>query len=96
MSNPSQVKGQGASGTARRGGARTAHERSPIRGVSGQGPGKVAIRPHLSDNPTSWPPRHATALVQAGSQIPATGMFGHLVQTATLPGSCVSGKRPAN
>ena len=31
--------------------------------------------------------RHATALVQAGSQIPATGMFGHLVQTATLPGS---------
>jgi hypothetical protein len=32
--------------------------------------------------------RHATALVQAGSQIPATGMFGHLVQTATLPGPC--------
>jgi hypothetical protein len=30
--------------------------------------------------------RHATALTQAGSQIPATGMFGHLVQTATLPG----------
>jgi hypothetical protein len=30
--------------------------------------------------------RHATALVQAGSQIPATGVFGHLVQIATLPG----------
>jgi len=30
--------------------------------------------------------RHATALVQAGSQVPAAGMFGHLVQTATLPG----------
>jgi hypothetical protein len=30
--------------------------------------------------------RHATALAQAGSQIPATGMFRHLVQTATLPG----------
>ena len=29
---------------------------------------------------------HATALVQAGSQIPATGTYGHLVQTATLPG----------
>src|SRR5215217_1775252 len=28
----------------------------------------------------------ATALVQAGSQISATGTFGHLVQTATLPG----------
>src|SRR6266508_1926967 len=30
--------------------------------------------------------RFATALVQAGSQIPATGMFGHLVHIATLPG----------
>jgi hypothetical protein len=30
--------------------------------------------------------RHATALVQAGSQISATGRFGHSVQTATLPG----------
>jgi hypothetical protein len=30
--------------------------------------------------------RYATALVQAECQIPATGMFGHLVQTATLPG----------
>ena len=28
----------------------------------------------------------ATALVQAGSQIPATGTFGHLVHIATLPG----------
>src|SRR6266566_1504159 len=35
--------------------------------------------------------RHATALVQAGSQLPATGMFGHLVQTATLPGPCLNG-----
>src|SRR6266545_5227737 len=30
--------------------------------------------------------RFATALVQAGSQIPAAGMFGHLVHIATLPG----------
>jgi hypothetical protein len=27
-------------------------------------------------------------LVQAGSQIPATGTFGHLVHIATLPGPC--------
>jgi hypothetical protein len=51
-----------------------------------QGPGKVTIRPHLSDDPHVVGRRNATALVQAGSQIPATGMFGHLVQTATLPG----------
>src|SRR6266545_819388 len=37
--------------------------------------------------------RHATALVQAGSQIPATGMFGHLVQTATLPEPCPAPRR---
>jgi hypothetical protein len=30
--------------------------------------------------------RYATALIQAGSQHPATGMFRHPVQTATLPG----------
>src|SRR6266496_6077514 len=35
--------------------------------------------------------RLATALIQAGSQLPATGMFGHLVQTATLPGPCLNG-----
>jgi hypothetical protein len=29
--------------------------------------------------------RYATALIQAGSQLPATGIFGHSVQTATLP-----------
>ncbi len=37
--------------------------------------------PHVVDR------RRATALVQAGSQIPAAGMFGHLVQAETLPGS---------
>jgi hypothetical protein len=34
--------------------------------------------------------RHAIALVQAGSQISATGMFGHLVQTATCRGPGLS------
>jgi hypothetical protein len=50
-----------------------------------QGPGKVAIRPHCPMTPRRGPaPRDR--VVQAGRQIPATGMFGHLVQTATLPG----------
>jgi hypothetical protein len=40
--------------------------------------------------------RHATALVQAGCQIPAIGMFGHLVQTATLPRPWEVGLRPAS
>jgi len=40
--------------------------------------------------------RHATALVQAGSQIPAAGMFGHLVQTATLPEPCLRSRLPEN
>jgi len=53
-----------------------------------QGPGKVAIRPYLSDGPHVVARRHATASVQAGSQIPATGIVGHSVQTATLPGPC--------
>lgn len=38
--------------------------------------------------------RHASALVQAGSQIPAIGMFGHSVQTATLPEPCPAGTLP--
>jgi hypothetical protein len=42
-----------------------------------QGPGKVTIRPDLSKWPHIVAGRHATALVQAGSQIPATSMFWH-------------------
>ena len=40
--------------------------------------------------------RHATALVQARCQIPAIGMFGHLVRTATLPRLWEVGLRPAS
>ena len=42
--------------------------------------------------------RYATALVRARSQIPATGIFGDLLQTATLPGpglACGRRHRPA-
>jgi hypothetical protein len=60
-----------------------------LKHLDAQGPGKVAIRPYLSDSPTVVGRRHATALVQARSQIPATGMFGHLVHTATLPEPCL-------
>ncbi len=60
-----------------------------------QGPGKVAIRPLFVRWPHVVARRHATALVQAGSQIPATGKFGHLVQTATLPGPWIPAHRAA-
>jgi hypothetical protein len=51
-----------------------------------KGPGKVAIRPHLSDAPRRCPaPRDRVG--PGGSQTPATGMFGRWWQTATLPGS---------
>jgi len=50
-----------------------------------QGPGKVAIRPHLSDDPTCGPaPRDRIG--PGREPYSATGMFRHLVQTATLPG----------
>jgi hypothetical protein len=48
-----------------------------------QGPGKVLVRPPFVPMAHVVARRHATALVQAWRQIPATGMFGHLVQTAT-------------
>src|SRR6266496_6389481 len=59
-----------------------------MQGVRGRTPAKSLFVPYLSDSPTVVARRHATALVQARSQIPATGMFGHLVHTATLPGPC--------
>jgi hypothetical protein len=59
------------------GGSRGQLPRDPIgHPPAPQGLGKVAIRPHLSDDHVVVR-RHATALVQAGSQIPATSRFGH-------------------
>jgi hypothetical protein len=57
-------------------------------GVTEQGPGQVAIRPHLSDDPMSLPSATRPRWSKAGRQIPVAGMFGHLVQTATLPEPC--------
>src|SRR5207247_1135969 len=71
--------------------AATIPTQTAAEGPAGQGPGKVAIRPRLSDDHVVAQ-RYATALVQAECQIPATGMFGHLVQTATLPGPWVRGR----
>jgi hypothetical protein len=48
-------------------------------------PAKLRFVPICPMTPRRGPaPRDR--VVQAGRQIPATGMFGHLVQTATLPG----------
>jgi hypothetical protein len=45
---------------------------------------QVAIRPY-SPTASRRGRRYATALVQARSQMPTIGRFGHLVQTASLP-----------
>ena len=48
------------------------------------GPGNVLIRPYCPMTSRRGPlPRNPVG--QAGSQIPATRMFGHSMQTATLP-----------
>jgi hypothetical protein len=50
----------------------------------GQGPGNVAIRPHLSDDHVEDPaPRDR--VVQVGSRIPPPGRFRQLVQIVTSP-----------
>ena len=60
-----------------------------IAALLAPGSRQVTIRPLFVRWPHVVARRHATALVQARSQSPATCMSRHSMQTATLPGPCL-------